>query len=77
MPSEVYSFVEKSDNFYSVIDENVKNPVLVNVVAKQSWHDFLVFLVQIGGMVGNILARLYQFVIVKVCLILRPSLLCI
>ena len=64
MPPEIHSFVEDSDDFHAIFDENIEDQMLVNVMPKQSWHDFLVFLVQIGRVIGNVLAGFYQLVIV-------------
>ena len=64
MPPEIHSFVKDTDDFHAIFDENVENQVLVNVMTKQSRHDFLVFLVQIGRVIGNVLAGFYQLVIV-------------
>lgn len=64
MPPEIHSFVEDSDDFHAIFDENIEDQMLVNVMPKQSWHDFLVFLVQIGRMISNVLTGFYQLVIV-------------
>lgn len=64
MPPEIHPFVEDTDDFHAIFNENVENQMLVDVVSKQTWHDFLVFLVQIDRAIGNVLARFYQLVIV-------------
>ena len=64
MPPEIHSFVEDTDDFHAIFDENIEDQMLVNVMPKQSWHDFLVFLVQIGRMISNVLTGFYQLVIV-------------
>lgn len=64
MPPEIHPFVEDTDDFHAIFNENVENQMLVDVVSKQTWHDFLVFLVQIDRVIGNVLARFYQLVIV-------------
>ena len=74
MPRKIHPLVKDANDFYAIFDKNVENQMLVDTVSIQPWHNFMVFLIQIGRVIGNLLTRFHQLVIVKISLVFRPCL---